>query len=66
VNYLNKIVRVKADKSVTVVAEGPPLQSPASLAIDTDNGGLLVTSAALEALMDPTKAKPALVRVPLQ
>jgi hypothetical protein len=66
VNYKNTILRVKPDKSIMKVAEGAPLQSPASLAIDKERDALLITSAAFESIMDPAKAKPALVSLPLQ
>ncbi len=46
-----------------MIAEGDPLQSPASLAIEPTSGDLYVTSAAFAALMtDPSKAKPSLAR----
>jgi hypothetical protein len=67
VNYQDKIVRVGDDKKITVLAEGDPLQSPASLAVDPASGDLYVTSAAFAALAtDPTKAKPSLARLRLK
>jgi sugar lactone lactonase YvrE len=66
VNYKNTIVRIKADKTITPIAQGAPLQSPASLAIDTDRDALLITSAAFEKVADPANAKPALVSLSLK
>lgn len=66
VNYKNVILRIKADKSMSKAAEGAPLSSPASLAIDEQRDALLITSAAFEAFANPANAKPALVSLPLQ
>jgi len=67
VNYKNTVLRIRKDKSVETVATGDPLQSPASLFVDSKGGSLYVTCAAFEALAaDPTKAKPSLLRLPLQ
>ena len=66
-NRLNRIVRVGAGGSVTVVAEGGVLDFPASLAI-ADVGGersLLVTSFALATASAGRAAHPALVAMPL-
>jgi sugar lactone lactonase YvrE len=59
-NYKNTILRIKSDKTITPIAQGAPLTSPASLAIDTDHDALLITSAAFESVAMPASAKPAL------
>lgn len=67
VNYRNRVVRIDASKKVTtLLADGEiPVQSPASVAI-RPNGEALVTCAAFAALAtDPSKAKPALLAIPL-
>ncbi len=67
VNYKNAVVRIGKDKSIKTVASGEPLQSPASLFVDQKAGSLYVTCAAFAALAtDPSKAKPSLLKLPLQ
>lgn len=66
VNYKDTLVRIAKDKSITTLATGEPLQSPASLFVDQKAGELYVTCAAFAALAtDPAKAKPSLLKLPL-
>ncbi len=67
VNRSNRIVRVTADGDVAVLAEGPPLDFPASVAI-TDDGGeraLVVTGFALGEFLAGGAPAPALLRAAL-
>ncbi len=67
VNYKNTVLRIGKDKSITTIASGEPLQSPASLFVDSKAGSLYVTCAAFSALAtDPSKAKPSLLKLQLQ
>lgn len=67
VNYKGAVVRIGKDKTVTTIASGGPLKSPASLFHDTKASALYVTCADFAALAtDPTKAAPALVKLPLE
>ena len=67
VNYQNKLLRIGKDKSITTLATGEALQSPASLFVDSKEGSVYVTCAAFEALpADPTKAKPSLLKLQLR
>lgn len=63
VNRQNRIVRVGADGSIQVIAEGGVLDFPASVALA--NGELWVTSFALGAALSGGTPKPALVRLPV-
>lgn len=66
VNYKDTVLRIGKDKSIKTLATGEPLQSPASLFVDSKAGSVYVTCAAFAALStDPTKAKPSLLRLPL-
>lgn len=67
VNYQNKLLRIGMDKTISTIATGDPLQSPASLFVDSKAGSVYVTCAAFEALAaDPTKAKPSLLKLQLR
>jgi SMP-30/Gluconolactonase/LRE-like region len=67
VNYKNAVVRIGKDKSIKTLASGEPLESPASLFVDQKAGSVYVTCAAFAALAtDPSKAKPSLLKLPLQ
>ncbi|MFT3776025.1 MAG: SMP-30/gluconolactonase/LRE family protein [Minicystis sp.] len=67
INYKDTVVRIGKDKAIKNIASGDPLQSPASLYIDAPAKAVYVTSAAFAALAtDPSKAKPALVKLPLE
>ncbi|MEP7122957.1 MAG: SMP-30/gluconolactonase/LRE family protein [Byssovorax sp.] len=66
VNYKNTLLKIAKDKTITTLATGEPLQSPASLYVDEKAGSLYVTCAAFAALAtDPTKAKPSLLKLQL-
>jgi sugar lactone lactonase YvrE len=63
VNRADRIVRIDVDSGeISVIAEGPPLDFPASVAIE-DGGSIVVTSFALDGILTGTRADPALVRV---
>lgn len=67
INRSNRLVRITADGDVSVLAEGPPLDFPASVAI-TDDGGerqLVVTSFALGEFLAGGAPAPALLRATL-
>ncbi len=67
VNYKNALLKIGKDKSVTTLATGEPLQSPASLFVDSKEGSVYITCAAFEALAaDPSKAKPSLLKLQLR
>lgn len=67
VNYKGTIVRIGKDKTVTTLASGGPLKSPATLFLDEAASELYVTCADFVALVtDPTKAAPSLVKLPLE
>ena len=55
VNRSNKLVRVQQDGTFETIAEGPPLDFPASLAFQTLDGKrrLLVTNASLISIAAP-------------
>ncbi|APR81493.1 Hypothetical protein A7982_06842 [Minicystis rosea] len=66
VNYQDTVVRIGQDKTITTIVAGDPLQSPASLYVDDKAHSVYVTCAAFAALaVDPSKAKPSLVALPL-
>lgn len=68
VNAKNSIVRVTAAGAITTVSQGDPLDSPASLWIDTTGTGrrLLVTNAAFaSSATDGGKPNPGLLSLPL-
>lgn len=67
VNYKQRIIRVDADKQITVLAEGGLLQSPASLVMAPAGGAVLIANAAFEASgVDPANAHPALLSLALE
>ncbi|NUP12463.1 MAG: hypothetical protein HOW73_40985 [Polyangiaceae bacterium] len=65
INRSNRIVRIGEDGAVEVLAEGAPLEFPASveLAGEGDERALYVTSFALGALLAGEEPHPALVRI---
>ena len=66
VNYKQRIIRIDASKTVTVLAEGGLLQSPATLASHPDGKSVLIANAAFEAATsDPASAHPALLSLAL-
>lgn len=67
VNYKQRIVRIDAAKTITVLAEGGLLQSPATLAFHPDGNSVLIANAAFEAATsDPATAHPALLKLALE
>ena len=65
VNRTDRLVRIEADGTVTVLLEGAPLDFPASLVFEGsgDDRALYVTSFALARALAGEPASPALVRV---
>jgi hypothetical protein len=67
VNYLQRVIRVTADKQIEVLADGEPLQSPATLALAPAGDAVLIANAAFEkSTTDPANALPAILSLPLQ
>lgn len=67
INYLQRIIRVGADKQISVLAEGGLLQSPATLAFAPGGDAVLIANAAFEAsTMDPANAHPAILSLSLE
>jgi len=66
VNYKQRIIRIDAAKTITILAEGGLLQSPATLVYHPDGNSLLIANAAFEAATtDPASAHPALLSLAL-
>ena len=66
VNYKQRIIRIDAAKTITVLAEGGLLQSPATLALHPNGSAVLIANAASEAATtDPASAHPALLSLAL-
>lgn len=68
VNAKDTIARVSADgTTITTIASGPPLDTPASVFIQAGAGSrrLLVTNAAFKTAANPAVANPALLAIPL-
>jgi sugar lactone lactonase YvrE len=65
INRANKVVSIDAAGGVTTIAEGAPLDFPASLELagDGDDRALVVTSFALAAFLSGGDPQPAIVRI---
>lgn len=63
INRADRIVRIDpSNGDLTTIAEGSPLDFPATVALEAD-GAILVTSFALDGILSGGEAAPALVRV---